>query len=191
MASSDDEASESVRYREVITRKPPWWIVTLLGPDLPDEGVSARSHTLDRLREAADPLYPPGPSQTSSDIEYDFGPETNASMEALNQARIALREAWQNYHDLGHQVTTALADEQIASLQEIAGILSVPYAEVARLQAYRPPEIGLVEFHDRGLRHFLTAHARPWIARGAGWGARTARVVASDARWTAADRPRR
>ena len=117
----------------------------------------------------------------SGHIEHDFGPEANAALEGFTQAKIALWEAWRNYHELGREITTALADEHKAPLGDIASILSLSYAEAARLLAYQPVASGLVHFHSRGLRHFVTQHAAPSIARAAAWGTRQARAIASDA----------
>ena len=42
----------SASYRKVISREPPWWVLTFHAPSLPAEGVSVRRRTLAELNEA-------------------------------------------------------------------------------------------------------------------------------------------
>jgi hypothetical protein len=124
--SSSDEGIENLRFRMVISRRAPGWTATLCGPGLPEHGAQAEVSTMTEAHEAMDHVFPPlKGASTSTDIEYDFGPETNAALATFRDALIALHNVMPEYASAGRQASRALAAQGV-SLRDAAEVVHVP-----------------------------------------------------------------
>lgn len=169
-------------YRKVISREPPWWVITFHAPSLPAEGVSVRRRTLAEVNEAFWNLYQDefrGKGVVAP--EYEFGPETEAKLVAYAKAHMAKLLARDRYAWAGEDITSALASQHQATLRDIASILHESYWRVSRLHAWRPAAAPGLHMHMQWVRPY---RAQRWAARSvyaAGMAARQARIIAADA----------
>jgi hypothetical protein len=139
------EANSNDHYRVIITRDGACWMGRTYGPYLPDDGVEARSQTLEGLKEEAGrqefEAYWQAPRQaargdgfaraTAWSYEYDLGPGTNGNMEAFRPARLALYEAERDLAERGHELAADLAAAHNATLAEVADIMGICCAREA------------------------------------------------------------
>jgi hypothetical protein len=179
---STEKPHEPESHRKVISREPPWWIVTFYAPGLPAEGVSVRRRTFAEANEAWWNLYPSEFRGKGVIIpDYDFGPDTDAKYVAYLKAHRAKLGTSLTYASAGAELTSALAGEHQASLRDIASLLHHSYWRVSRLQADRPMHVG--ETLHSCLRLIPSRRAQRWVARSAhvaDIAARQARIIAVD-----------
>jgi hypothetical protein len=176
-----DTAGAEVRHRWVISRQPPWWVVTFYAPGLPAEGVRHRCRTHAAACEAWYHLYPEVYRGMGVVPEYDLGDDTKAKDAAYCHAYLAKVAADDTYRMAGAAITSALARDHQASLRDIASILHQSYWRVSRIQAYR------LRYGPQWLAR--SVHwVRPYrLQRLAGRSLRQATILGRQARIIAAD----
>jgi hypothetical protein len=167
-------------HRWVVSREPPWWVVTFYAPGLPAEGARHLFRTHAEAWEGWYHLYRSEYSGAGVLGEYDFGEETDAKLGTYEKAYLKNVVATTDYALAGVAITSALADQHQASLRDIAAILNQSYWRVSRMEAWRPIRPLKVLGYLRWAR---PRRAQRWAGRSvyaAGILGRQARIIAAD-----------
>lgn len=179
-----DEWAEWAQYRIIVSRDGPRWMATAHGPGLPETGRSTTIRSLADLDDAASTLLEqadtPAPrNRRSWHYEYHLGPDTGDVLVSFGEAERAYYKAQREWAGRGHQIASALAAEDKATLREIAKLMGVDYWEAALLLAYRPRPHQLMSFGAWG-GPFRRREVMEWAAYEAKWRIRVLRLVAED-----------
>jgi hypothetical protein len=181
MTDADDEGSD-IRPRWVLSREPPFWVVTFFAPGLPAEGIKHRCRTHDEACEAWYHLYPEEfAGKGVVDPEYDLGPEIEAKYAAYHDAFRGKLTAKYRYDKAALAITTALADEQGVSLRDIASILHASYWRVSQMHAWEPMHVQpWLERFVLWIRPYKVQRLAALSANRVGTLSRQARIIAAD-----------